>query len=129
MKPSRHPPLPWKFTGGGRLSAIALLSVQWRSLPTEALSMYLKRLITRELQCRPRRIGLRIEPPWNANLQPRFRIRRREVALALRVRGVKISERAIAWSMPSWRRWPGRIYLIGERCDEDLRDDSRKIAS
>ncbi len=115
------PPMPWKFSGGGPLSALQLLAVRWRGLSDTALTAYLRRLITRETQGRPSR-GWReaINPPRRPHLQARLRRRRLEVAEVLSSRRVKVSRRVLAWALPPWHQWPGSVYLVGSRCDEDL---------
>jgi hypothetical protein len=105
-------------------SATELLAVQWRSLSPQDLALYFKRLITRECQCRPRAINP-VVPPLHAYLHPRYRRRRMEVVKKLTQFGVTVSSRASAWSLPSWREWPGSMYLIGTNCDADLKSPRR----
>ena len=120
MKRVRSPhSIPWRFSGGGPRTPHQLLAVHWRRLDVSELTMYLKRLLTREWQSRPRKINP-TEPPWHGHLQPRLRRRRMEVSARLLTVGIPISQRATAWSLPPWYRWPGSMYLVGKRCDEDL---------
>jgi len=115
------------FMSAGRgftCSPTELLAVQWRSLSPQDLALYLKRLITRECQCRPLAINP-VAPPLHAYLHPRYRRRRMEVVKKLTQVGVKVSSRAAAWSLPSWRQWPGSMYLIGTNCDAYLESSRR----
>jgi hypothetical protein len=117
--------LPWKQETLAK-SADELLRVHWWRLPATALVSHLKSMLTRECQCRPRRLT-RIEPPWFDRLQCRYRRQRLLIATKLSRLDVSLSARTLAWSLPSWRTWrtwPGSVYLIGGRTDADL-DSSR----
>jgi hypothetical protein len=121
MKRHCHPPLPWKFHSGGGKSPEQLVQVHLRGLSREQLSAYLKRLLTRENQCRPRKGRKAITPPWHEHLHPRLRRKRLVVANALHRLGHPVSARLLRWALPDWRHWPGTLYLVGSYVDEDLR--------
>jgi hypothetical protein len=50
------------------------------------------------------------------------------VARRLSELGIKVSNRAAAWSLPSWREWPGTLYLLGSQCDTDLELPKKRFA-